>query len=108
MPTALDPRTSSPPLAAIAGSPRPSPPRERSLVRGEIEINKAGSPGGNWVMQILATDAMGNPINTVLASTTIADASVPNGPSRLAAVFASPASVSAGNQYALGLTRPGA
>jgi hypothetical protein len=59
-------------------------------------------------MQILATNSIGNPTNTVLASTTIADASVPNGSSRLAGVFASPAAVGAGQQYALALNWPGA
>ena len=80
-----------------------------SLVRGEIEITKSGSPGGNWVMQILATDDSLRPVNTVLASTTpIADATVPAGDSRLAGVFASPARVEAGKWYALIVTRPGA
>ena len=83
--------------------------RTGSLVRGEIEITKSGSPGGNWVMQILATDDSLRPVNTVLASTTpIADATVPAGDSRLAGVFASPASVEAGKWYALIVTRPGA
>jgi hypothetical protein len=76
------------------------------LVRGEIEIFKVEFPGGDWVMQILATDGSGAPVNTVLASTTpIADATVPVGNSRLAGVFAAPASVVAGQQYALVLTR---
>jgi hypothetical protein len=79
-----------------------------SLVRGEVEIEKGGNPGGNWVMQMLATDAIGNPTNTVLASTTIADASVPSGRSRLAGSFSSPPGVEAGRQYALAITRPGA
>jgi Ca2+-binding RTX toxin-like protein len=83
--------------------------RTGSLVRGEFEINKAGSPGGDWVMQIVATDDSGAPVNILLASATpIADATVPAGASRIAGVFASPLSVEAGNRYALVLTRPGA
>lgn len=82
--------------------------RTGSLVRAEIEAIKTGTPGGDWVMQIVPTDGSGTPINTVLASATIADATVPNGASRLAAVLAAPASVGAGRQYALLLTRPGA
>ena len=83
--------------------------RTGSLVRGEFEINKAGSPGGDWVVQIVATDDSGAPVNILLASATpIADATVPAGRSRLAGVFASPLSVGAGKRYALVLTRPGA
>jgi hypothetical protein len=83
--------------------------RTGGLVRGEIEINKSGSPGGNWVMQILATDDSLLPVNTVLASTTpIPDSTVPAGDSRLAGVFASPARVEAGEWYTLIVTRPGA
>lgn len=80
--------------------------RTGSLVRSEMEIDKVGNPG-NWVMQLLPTDASGDPTNTVLASTTIADGSVPNGPSRLVGVFSSPAPVAAGQGYALALTRSG-
>jgi hypothetical protein len=77
-----------------------------SLVRAETEIGKSG-PAGDFAMQILATDAAGDPINTVLASTTIPDASVPTGNSRISGVFASPATVVAGEQYAFVITRPG-
>jgi Ca2+-binding RTX toxin-like protein len=81
--------------------------RTGSLVRAEIEAIKPGGQGGDWVMQIVAADG-GTPTNSVLASATIADATVPANASRLAAVFAAPASVGAGQQYALLLTRPGA
>jgi hypothetical protein len=82
--------------------------RTGAVVRGEVEVNKSGVPGGDWVVRIAATDGSGIPTNTVLASTTIADATVPGGNSRLAGVFAPPASVVGGQQYALLLTRPGA
>ena len=44
----------------------------------------------------------------MLATTLIADGTVPAGDSRLVGLFAPPASVGAGQQYALLLTRPGA
>jgi hypothetical protein len=78
-----------------------------SLVRGELELQiKFGAPG-DFVMQVVAADASGVPTNTVLASTTIPDASVPDASSRFAGTFAAPASVVAGGQYALLITRPG-
>ena len=78
-----------------------------SLVRGETEIAKTGATG-DFVMQILATDDAGAPTNTVLASTTIPDASVPVGNSRIVGTFATPANVVAGQRYAFMITRPGA
>jgi hypothetical protein len=77
-----------------------------TLVRGEIEVTKPPMTTGDWVMEIYATDGSGNPTNTLLASTTIADATVPTGNSRLVgAPFTTPASVQAGQQYALSLRR---
>src|SRR5262245_48301033 len=66
--------------------------RTGSLVRGETEISKLGG-AADWVMQIVTTDGSGTPTNNVLASTTIANASVPDGDSRIVGLFASPASV---------------
>ena len=80
-----------------------------SLVSGEMEANKGGSTGGDWVMQLYATDGTGTPVYTVLASTIpIPDSTVPAGVSKLTGVFTSPAAVTAGNVYALILMRPGA
>jgi hypothetical protein len=77
-----------------------------SLVRGEIEVTKPPMTIGDWVMEIYATDGSGNPTNMLLASTTIADVTVPTGNSRLVgAPFTTPASVQAGQQYALSLRR---
>ena len=56
-------------------------------------------------MQIYATDGASTPTNNLLASTTISDASVPDGLSRLVGIFAAGASVQAGQQYALSVTR---
>ena len=78
-----------------------------SLVQGQAAVNKP-APGGDWQLQVLATDASGVPTNTVLASTTISDAAVPMGDSTLGGTFAPPASVSAGQQYALAVSRPAA
>jgi hypothetical protein len=80
--------------------------RTGSLVRGETEISKLGG-AADWVMQIVTTDGSGTPTNNVLASTTIANASVPDGDSRIVGLFAPPASVLAGQQLGLLLTRPG-
>ena len=80
--------------------------RTGSLVRGETEISKSGG-AADWVMQIVTTDGSGTPTDNVLASTTIANASVPDGDSRIVGLFASPASVVAGQQLGLLITRPG-
>jgi hypothetical protein len=80
--------------------------RTGSLVRGETEISKLGG-AADWVMQIVTTDGSGTPTNNVLASTTIANASVPDGDSRIVGLFAPPASVVAGQQFGLLITRPG-
>jgi hypothetical protein len=80
--------------------------RTGSLVRGELEISKTDG-AADWVMQIVTTDGSGTPTNNVLASTTIANASVPEGESTIAGLFASPASVVAGQQLGLLISRPG-
>jgi hypothetical protein len=79
--------------------------RTGTLVRGQAEINKPGS-SGDWTLKILATDPAGAPINTALASSTIADATVPMGASTLAATFDPPAAVAAGERYAIAVSRP--
>jgi hypothetical protein len=76
-----------------------------TLVRGELEVNKEPSSTGDYVMQIVTTDGAGAPTNTVLASTTIPNASVPNNVSTVAGIFDPPASVVAGQNYAILLTR---
>jgi hypothetical protein len=78
-----------------------------SLIRGEVEIQKNAMTTGDFVMQIVAADGSGVPTDTVLASTTLPNASVPEGPSRLVVVFATPASIEAGQQYAIVVSRPG-
>jgi hypothetical protein len=75
------------------------------LTRAQVEIDKIGDPG-DWVLSINAVDGLGAPTNTVLGATTIPDGSVPNGVSTLTGNFASPATVTAGQRYALVFTRP--
>jgi hypothetical protein len=71
----------------------------------EFRVEKAGSPG-DWVVSVNAVDDFGIPINVVLASTTVPNGSVPDGLSTLTANFASPADVTAGQNYAVVVTRP--
>jgi hypothetical protein len=61
----------------------------------------------DWIVQILAVDGTGTPTDTVLASATVPDASVPMGDSTLDVTFPTPAPVVAGQQYAVAVTRPG-
>jgi hypothetical protein len=100
-----------PPNAAsvvnFAGERRAQPftvQRTGNLVQGQAAVSKSGF-SGDWAVQVLATDASGVPTNTVLASATIADAAVPMGDSTLIGTFSPPASVSAGQQYALTVSR---
>jgi hypothetical protein len=76
-----------------------------SLVMGQVKVEKLGSPG-DYLMEVNATDGSGTPTNTVLASTAIPDASVPANTSTITGLFATPAQVTAGQQYALVLRRP--
>jgi hypothetical protein len=77
-----------------------------ALTNAEVELNKFG-PSGDFIVQILETDPSGVPTNTILASTTIPDAAVPAGFSVVGVDFANPATVTAGQTYALVVTRPG-
>jgi hypothetical protein len=76
-----------------------------ALTRAQVEIDKIGNPG-DWNLSINAVDGSGIPTNTVLGATTILDASVPSGVGTLTGDFSSPATVTAGQQYALVFTRP--
>jgi len=77
------------------------------LVRAELAIREAAMTSGNYVVQILGTDGSGVPTNTVLASATIPDASVPAGDSTLVGAFDPAAGVVAGQKYALSVSRSG-
>jgi hypothetical protein len=76
-----------------------------ALTRAQVEIDKIGNPG-DWNLSINAVDGSGTPTNTVLGATTILDASVPSGVGTLTGDFSPPATVTAGQQYALVFARP--
>jgi hypothetical protein len=77
------------------------------LIRAELLIFQVSGEFGDFILQIGTVDAFGVPTNDVLASTSVAGTGVPAGESTIAFSFANPAIVSAGEQYALILTRPG-
>jgi hypothetical protein len=75
------------------------------LTSAQATVQKG--PGADWLMQVAAVDGAGTPTNALLASEAIPDSSVPNGsPTTVSANFASPAAVTAGQQYALIVSRP--
>jgi hypothetical protein len=76
------------------------------LTSARLELGKTSSTTGDFLFQIVTVNA-GVPEATVLASTTASDASVPIGPDTtpVTAAFTSPASVVAGQLYALVVTR---
>jgi hypothetical protein len=77
-----------------------------SLTSAQMEVIKAASSTGDYILQIVAVDGSGVPTNTVLASATIPNASVPTGVSTITGTFATPVPVTAGQQYAVVVTRP--
>jgi hypothetical protein len=77
-----------------------------AVTTAQADVAKFGT-SADWIMQINEVDGSGTPTNTVLASTTIPDSAVPAGDSIITGTFANPAPVSAGQRYALVVTRPG-
>lgn len=77
-----------------------------SLLQIQFEVIKDVGSSGDWVVHLLAVGADGKPTNTALASVTIPNASVPDGPSPLTASFSGPPLV-AGTPYAAAISRPG-
>jgi hypothetical protein len=77
------------------------------LTSGQFDLFKSSGSTGDYVMQILELDASGTPTNTVLASTTIPNSTVPSDFSVITGEFTDPIPVTAGQEYALVLTRPG-
>jgi hypothetical protein len=76
-----------------------------ALDQADLHLENGGSPCPA-VVEIRSTSG-GVPTTTVLASTTIAGASIPAPGAFVSAFFAAPASVTAGTQYALVLTACG-
>ena len=77
-----------------------------SLHQIQIEVTKKPGTTGDYVVQLLDFGADGKPTNTVLATATIPDASVPDGDSTLTATFSGPPLVT-GTEYAAAISRPG-
>jgi hypothetical protein len=69
------------------------------------EVDKRTSQG-DFIVSINAVDGSGTPTNTVLSSTIVPEASIPAGVTTITADFATPTEVSAGQHYALVITRP--
>jgi hypothetical protein len=81
-----------------------------NVTAAELRITKNVPDGpGDYVLGINEVDGSGSPTNNVLATTTIPETSVPGGSINLpvTAQFAQPATVVAGQQYALVVSRPG-
>ena len=78
-----------------------------SLVKAELLLSEPAGSLGDYVLRIAPADGAGIPTNIILAETAVLDINVPNGKSTVSFTFANPASVVAGNSYALVLTRPG-
>lgn len=77
------------------------------LVKAELLVEKEAGSTGDFILRLSVVDGSGFPTNDVLAVSVAADASVPDGVSTVTFSFASPATVVAGTEYALVLTRPG-
>ena len=77
------------------------------LTSARLELGKASSTMGDFAFQVVTVNGFGAPTETVLASTTASDASVPTGlnTTPVTATFASPVSIVAGQRYALVVTR---
>jgi hypothetical protein len=76
------------------------------LTRAEVDIAKSAATA-DYVVEIRTVDGLGIPTDTVLATATVANASVPVGDSLISASFSNPATVAAGQEYAL-VVSPGA
>jgi hypothetical protein len=79
-----------------------------SLVSAQLQIEKDTGAAGDYILQLGSVDDFGVPTNAVLAKTTVANQTVPDGTSTVVFAFVSPFSVVTGTQYALVVTRPGA
>jgi hypothetical protein len=75
------------------------------ITSAQVDVTKQGT-AGDYRLDINEVDAAGAPTNTILASAAIPDAAVPAGDSTITGSFANPAQVSAGQGYALIVTRP--
>jgi hypothetical protein len=81
--------------------------RSGKLVRAELLLSEPAGSLGDYILRISPVDGAGNPTNIVLAESALLDIEVPTGQSTVSFSFGSPASVQAGTDYALVVTRPG-
>jgi RTX calcium-binding nonapeptide repeat (4 copies) len=84
-----------------------TPQLSGALTRAEIDITKS-SGTDDYVIEMRTVDGSGVPTSTVLAATTVSNASVPTGDSFISASFPNPANVVAGLDYALVVHRAAA
>jgi hypothetical protein len=77
-----------------------------SLTAAQV-VAEVTAQDADWTLGILALTGSGTPSDTALASTTIPAATVPIGVSTITGQFDHPAQVTAGQQYAIVLSRPG-
>jgi len=75
------------------------------LVRAELGINKNSGSNGDYLLSLSPVDDAGVPTNAVLAVALVPNANVADGESTVAFAFPDPATVAAGVQFALVLTR---
>jgi hypothetical protein len=73
-----------------------------------VKIDKRAGTGGDWQLSVNSTDGSGAPSDDVLGSVNVSDAAVAPGVSTIGGTFSKPIPLTAGEAYALVLTRPGA
>lgn len=96
--TTGDQRLAQPFVAQVSGP----------LVRVALQLDQRATDGaGDYILRLGPVDDASVPTNQVLAESTVAGASVPDGPSTVDFDFADPFSLKAGVEYALVLARPG-
>jgi hypothetical protein len=78
------------------------------VASGEVDISKPAASSGDWTMEIFAVDSGTGIPTDPLASTTIADSTVPDGSSRIIGTFAPGVVLQSGVTYALSLSRAAA
>ena len=79
-----------------------------TLTRAEVAITKSVGSSGDYLLQVNGVDPTGTPTNDVLATATVDNATVPDGPSTLAAVFPPGSALEGGVAYAFVISRPAA
>jgi hypothetical protein len=78
-----------------------------ALTHAQFSVYKESTSTGDYVLDVRTLAGSSVPTDNVLASTTVLNASVPDGQSLISNTFSAPASVVAGQRYALGVSRPG-